>query len=301
MEAPIQKSLEVEREHRADADAEAQPGVDVPCRPCIADTKDNFITAAPSGSATLAAEPGLGLSALHRDHSIARGPLDEQLTRSSRSDNAQTEGLGLIDQQARSRTEDYFLPEAVPRSNYDNHSRVTSTSTLASFAFGSVDSQYDTTSAPHSPQSQPGAIGERPGQTLSSTAIDAKPPRPTSVPTVTSNTTVRKSRDEYPRFPEQQFTALPTQHYLPPYQPHPLRTRSSHPSQSSSFSSIPWQGSRDQIATVTGAKTVGNTPAQSPGIFENKYPASRSQVDESEDSQTSTPLLHPAHMQIPKE
>lgn len=52
---------------------------------------------------------------------------------------------------------------------------------------------------------------------------------------------------------------------------------------------------------VTGAKTVGNTPAQSPGLFSPVYPASRNIVDESEDSQTSTPLMHPAHMQTPKE
>ncbi|KAL8719579.1 MAG: hypothetical protein Q9225_003431 [Loekoesia sp. 1 TL-2023] len=52
---------------------------------------------------------------------------------------------------------------------------------------------------------------------------------------------------------------------------------------------------------VPGAKTAGNTPAQSPGLFSPVYPASRNQVEESEDSQTSTPLLHPAHMQTPKE
>ncbi|KAL8874171.1 MAG: hypothetical protein Q9174_000476 [Haloplaca sp. 1 TL-2023] len=55
------------------------------------------------------------------------------------------------------------------------------------------------------------------------------------------------------------------------------------------------------IAMATGAKTVGSTPAQSPGLFSPLFPSGRSQVDESEDSQTSTPLMHPAHLQTPKE
>ncbi|KAL8700716.1 MAG: hypothetical protein Q9224_000835 [Gallowayella concinna] len=205
------------------------------------------------------------------------------------------------DQQSGARIDDYFIPEAASSTYIDSPSRVTSTSTLASFSFGSVDSHYDATSTPYSPQDQQGAIGGIPSEALNSTASSAKPSRPTSMPTAANHpTSVRKCR-EYPRFPDQDFAALPSQHYSPSQQPHPLRTRSSHPSQNSSSSSIPSRGSRDQISMITGAKTVGNTPAQSPGLFENKFPASRNQVEESEDSQTSTPLLHPAHMQTPKE
>ncbi|KAL8804610.1 MAG: hypothetical protein Q9200_005746 [Gallowayella weberi] len=193
------------------------------------------------------------------------------------------------------------IPEAASNTSIDSPSRVTSTSILASFTFGSVDGHHDTTLAPHSPRSQPGATSGIPNQAVNSTASNAKPPRPTSVPVGANHPTSARKCREYPRFPDQDFAALPSQQYLPSQQPHPLRTRSSHPSQNSSSSSIPSRGSRDQISMMTGAKTVGNTPAQSPGLFENKYPASRSQVEESEDSQTSTPLLHPAHMQTPKE
>ncbi|KAL8997844.1 MAG: hypothetical protein Q9188_006231 [Gyalolechia gomerana] len=198
---------------------------------------------------------------------------------------------------------EYFAPETAPSTELDDNSRVTSTSTLASSAFSFVSSQRNTTSAPHSPQGQPGTSGQSPTSASNIATSTGKPPRPTSVPIVTSNSSsTRRRRDgpEYPRYPDQSFAALQLQHY-PTNQPHPLRTRSSHASQNSSFSSIPSRNSRDHIAMVTGAKTVGNTPAQSPGLFSPVYPASRNKLDESEDSQTSTPLMHPAHMQTPKE
>lgn len=200
--------------------------------------------------------------------------------------------------------DDYFVLEAPLIADLANESRVTSTSTLASSAFGSSDIQHNTTSAPHSPHSQPGAIEGPSIPTSNSVTVTGKPPRPTSVPIVTSNSSsTRRRRDgpEYPRYPDQSFAALQAPDYPQAYQPHPLRTRSSHTSQNSSFSSIPSRSSRDQIALVTGAKTVGGTPAQSPGLFSPVYPASRSQMEESEGSQASTPLMHPAHTQTPKE
>lgn len=198
---------------------------------------------------------------------------------------------------------EYFIPETAPSTELDDNSRATSTSTLASSAFSFVSSQRNITSAPHSPQGQLGTSRPSPTPTPNVVIPPGKPPRPTSVPILTSNSSsTRRRRDgpEYPRYPDQSFAALQSQHY-PSYQPQSLRTRSSHASQNSSFSSIPSRGSRDHITMVTGAKTVGNTPAQSPGLFSPVYPASRNIVDESEDSQTSTPLMHPAHMQTPKE
>ncbi|KAL9605008.1 MAG: hypothetical protein Q9219_000196 [cf. Caloplaca sp. 3 TL-2023] len=205
---------------------------------------------------------------------------------------------------SRTPADDYSIPETPPPTRLDDCSRATSASTLASSAFSSMSSQRNVTSAPHSPQNQVGRSEQPPAHTSDTAAPTGKPPRPTSVPIVTSySSSVRRRRDgpEYPRYPDQSFAALQSQHYPSSYQPQPLRTRSSHASQNSSFSSIPSRSSRDQIAVVTGAKTVGNTPAQSPSLFSPVYPASRNQVDESEDSQTSTPLLHPAHMQTPKE
>lgn len=193
-------------------------------------------------------------------------------------------------------------PRLTQRTKIDTDCEKLSISTLASSSIGLSNSDHNITSAPHSVWTQPGTSADTTSQTFRSTT--SKPPRPTSVPIITSNSSsMQKSRDGtgYPRYPDQSFAALQSQHCPPSTRPHSTRTRSSHPSQNSSFSSIPSRTSRDHIAMVTGARTVGNTPAQSPGLFSPVYPASRSQIEESEDSQTSTPLLHPAHMQTPKE
>ncbi|KAL8778436.1 MAG: hypothetical protein Q9213_007415 [Squamulea squamosa] len=211
--------------------------------------------------------------------------------------------LGTADRQSFSRIDGNSFPGIASDICHDNNIRMIPTPTSASSISGSLDRYHSTTSAPHSPQSQPGA---KSNPALSSNSSDGKPPRPTSVPIVTSNSTsTRRDRDDtkYPKYPDRSFNDLPTlqSQHCPPYQPYSLGTRSSHASHNSSFSSIPSRGSRDQMNMVFGAKTVGNTPAQSPGLFDPMYPASRNQMEESEDSQTSTPLLHPAHMQTPKE
>ena len=198
----------------------------------------------------------------------------------------------------------YFVPRAAKRKTVDASSRATSSSTLASSGISFAESLSNSNSAPHSPQASTilsDEVHDGLPQITNSPTSHPKPPRPTSVPVLSTNSTnTRKRRDgpEYPRYPNQSFTALQSQQY---HQPHPLRTRSSHPSQNSSYSSIPSRASGDNISLASGVKTVGNTPAQSPSLFSPIYPANRNQVEESEDSQTSTPLLHPAHMQTPKE
>lgn len=139
------------------------------------------------------------------------------------------------------------------------------------------------------------------GRDVSSQAVTAAglPPesaRPTSVPTA------RRQRDgpEYPTYPNQAFAALHSQYYPPPYQPHPLRTRSSHPSQRSLYSTRSSRG-RDGSPMPSGAKTADNTPAQSPSLFTPTFSRNRDFVDDYEDSDYSAPLLHPAHLPAPKE
>ncbi|KAL8982532.1 MAG: hypothetical protein Q9205_002984 [Flavoplaca limonia] len=225
----------------------------------------------------------------------------------STSSHAQTtQDLRTVDWQQSPGVDDISIPDVVSNTPFDNNSRATSKSTLASSTFESVDNHCSTTSAPHSPQSQQLAIRETSSQAFSTNPFDAKPQRPTSVPIVTSNSAAgRRDRDDikYPKYPDRSFNDLPpvqSQHHSPLH-PQPLRTRSSHTSQDSSFPSISSRNSQDQISLVTGARTVGNTPAQSPGLFDYIYPTSRNQVEGSEDSQTNTPLMHPAHMQTPKE
>ena len=121
--------------------------------------------------------------------------------------------------------------------------------------------------------------------------------RPTSVPNLnTKSTSGRRRREgpDYPVYPDQSFAALHSQQHPRPYQPHPLRTRSSHSSQNSSYSSISSRQSRD-FPMPSGSKTMGNTPAQSPGLFSPTLPRGRS------DEVTRTPTLHPSHLQTPTE
>ena len=123
---------------------------------------------------------------------------------------------------------------------------------------------------------------------------------PTATPPTPTQTTTQK-RCEGPVYPNQSFAALQSQYYPPPYQSYSLRARSSHNSpQLSSYSPGSSKQPLDQSGAHTGAKTVGSTPAQSPGLFTTaQHPGSA--MGEFERSHAGTPLLHPAHMQAPKE
>lgn len=108
-------------------------------------------------------------------------------------------------------------------------------------------------------------------------------------------THMRRRRDgpEFSVYLNQTFATAEPQYYRPPRQPQPLRT------QGMAYSATNPR-SRACSALPSGAKTVGNTPTQSPGLF---TPTTRhnGQGDESEESPYNTPMLHPTHLQKPKE
>jgi len=138
------------------------------------------------------------------------------------------------------------------------------------------------------------------------TTFKAGSARPTSVPNFKSQSGSRGRREgpAYPNYPDQSFAALQSQYYPPPYQPHPLRTRSSQSSHNASYSSDSSAKGRDFSTMPSGAKTVGNTPAQSPGLFSPSVPRNRPATQDSEDSAVRTPTLHPSqnlHLQAPIE
>lgn len=108
-------------------------------------------------------------------------------------------------------------------------------------------------------------------------------------------------RREGPHYPNQSFAALQSQYHPSPYEPHPLRSRSSHPSQNSIYSSTSSTKSRNLPSMTSGAKTAGNTPAQSPGLFDTSSSSIKYAGDEGQEMQYNTPLLHPSHFQAPKE
>ena len=117
--------------------------------------------------------------------------------------------------------------------------------------------------------------------------------RPTSVPDFKSKPPSRGRRNdvEYPNYPDKSFAALQSQYYPAQNHPHPLRTRSSQSSNNASYASDSSAQPREFTNIPSGAKTVGNTPSQSPGI----PPSMSGGMQGSEDSAFRTPTMHPAH------
>ncbi|MCJ1379433.1 hypothetical protein MMC17_002534 [Xylographa soralifera] len=176
------------------------------------------------------------------------------------------------------------------------HSAYASSASLHSF-------QADSIFAGDLEDHHPGAIFDAPSTVpnLARTAYEAPLPTTLSPIVTTQVQPAPHLRRDGPHYPNQSFAALQSQYYPPPYQPHPLRTRSSHPSQNTSYSSTSLPQSRDRTPIVAGARTAGNTPAQSPGLFSPSTSTFRMVGDHEEGSQYNTPLLHPSHLVAPKE
>lgn len=198
-----------------------------------------------------------------------------------------------------SRHPEYFTRKAQQDLGDADISRTPSSSNVSSAGLGgSTTSQLDTTSTPVSPDSRASTWKEY------TSSFKPESNRPVSVPNFQSKPLSRR-RDgpDYPNYPDQSFRALQNQHYPPPYQPgepHHLRTRSSQPSQNLSFSSSDEISGCGYPPVPSGAKTVGNTPAQSPGLFTPTL-TKKHWTGDADESRSSTPMLHPAHLQAPKE
>ena len=126
--------------------------------------------------------------------------------------------------------------------------------------------------------------------------------RPTSVPNLQNR---RREGPEYPTYPDQSFQALQSQVYPTPYSPaglpYSVGIGSSYPSQNFSSSSTDVQAIKDVPHANSGSKTVGNTPAQSPGLFSPLFPNKKQWAGGSDDGRCTTPMLHPTHQRVPKE
>ncbi|KAL3463195.1 kinase-like domain-containing protein [Aspergillus heterothallicus] len=94
---------------------------------------------------------------------------------------------------------------------------------------------------------------------------------------------------DYPVYPNQSYAVLQSQtthvHY-PPL----LRTRSSYPTDTT-----------PRPDQSRGARTAGNTPLSSPGLFSVKTPGLSPSRQPDGEAQTATSYLHPTHLQPPKE
>lgn len=95
---------------------------------------------------------------------------------------------------------------------------------------------------------------------------------------------------EYPVYPDQSYASLQSQIH-PTWQPPHLRSRSSYPLQSDSLL-------RNQPRV---ARTAGNTPISSPGLFSMRSPRTTPPIGSDDEGWIGSPYLHPTHLQPPKE
>ena len=197
------------------------------------------------------------------------------------------------------RQSDYFTQKGLQDSVATDISRTPSSSNVSSTGLsGTTNSHLDTSSTPVSPDSRASTWKDY------MPSFNPESNRPVSVPNFQSKPMSRRREGpDYPNYPDQSFKALQNQQYPPPYrpgEPHHLRTRSSQPIHNLSFSSSDEAPARGYPSVPSGAKTVGNTPAQSPGLFTPMLPKRHRTTDAQED-RSNTSLLHPAHLQEPKE
>ena len=233
-------------------------------------------------------QPGLVIESLA---SKLSGPVQDR-------DELQFQGHGDEDTTSPGQP-DYFTQKGLQDSVAADISRTPSSSNVSSTGVsGSTNSHLDTSSTPVSPDSRASTWKDY------MHSFNPESNRPVSVPNFQSKPMSRRREGpDYPNYPDQSFKALQNQQYPPPYrpsEPHHLRTRSSQPIHNLSFSSSDEAPARGYPAVPSGAKTVGNTPAQSPGLFTPMLPK-RHWLTESEEARSNTSLLHPAHLQEPKE
>ncbi|KAL6714947.1 hypothetical protein ACLMJK_007207 [Lecanora helva] len=200
-------------------------------------------------------------------------------------DQPQKEASGNMNNFAESNAVDYFAPQFAPTSQDMSPSLANSAESRESSNPASPGNQ---SYAWENFSSRQQGIPSNPGN-----------PRPTSVPNFQSRPdTRRRDGPEYPNYPDQSFSALQDQQHLPPRQ---LRTRSSHHSPASSSQGDPQTSSTELPRIPSGAKSLGNTPAQSPGLFSPIFPGNRQASRNTHESRANTPMLHPTHYKPPKE
>ncbi|CAI7631634.1 unnamed protein product [Penicillium pancosmium] len=96
------------------------------------------------------------------------------------------------------------------------------------------------------------------------------------------------TRPEYPVYPDQSYASLQSQ--IHPTYHH--RSRSSYPTPAETAA---------RFAHVRAARTAGNTPVSSPGLFSMRTPRNTPPLGSEDEGSLGSPYLHPSHLQPPKE
>ena len=99
------------------------------------------------------------------------------------------------------------------------------------------------------------------------------------------------TQPEYPVYPDQSYASLQSQVH-PTWQPLHLRSRSSYSSQTDTLPRFPH---------ARAARTAGNTPISSPGLFSMRSPRTTPPAGSDDEGWIGSPYLHPTHLQPPKE
>lgn len=161
---------------------------------------------------------------------------------------------------------------------------------------------------PTNPQHTPSLHPDRPSfqrdlssaSTASNSTVRAK----SSEPSHTYAAPSQQHRDG-PVYPNQSYAALHLQQHPPLHLPPVARSRSSHPAHSAghSLSGLSTFGLSDEHyrdAMDSAPRTVDNTPATSPGLFDPSNRRSH-HFEQPDDGLYSSPWLHHTHRQAPKE
>lgn len=126
-----------------------------------------------------------------------------------------------------------------------------------------------------------------------------------SVDPLQTFTPPKQQQRDGPYFPNQSYAALHSQEYPPLHLPPSGRTRNPHSAHYPSLSAahittfgLPQEHHRDIMES--GSRTVGNSPASSPGLFSPTTPPLR-HTQQPDDGYYSSPYLHHTHRQVPKE
>lgn len=203
-----------------------------------------------------------------------------------------------------------------PTPSPGNESTTSPTAAADRESGGAQDPHRASTATPERPSLRRDQLST--ASTMSNATIRAT----SAVDAVLSSTNPPTPHRQYPKYPNQAYSALQNQmeyprfpnpplqaHQNPPPGPHLLRTRSSHPSQYSSFSAthVPSLHPAQHFAHETaahegGSRTAGNSPAGSPGLFDFNHPPIRPVLASAEETgYYSSPYLHFTHRQVPKE
>ena len=195
------------------------------------------------------------------------------------------------------------------RTSIDQHVKKASpVTTSANLEISTADDLANTSSVLQDSPGQPLTTWKRTSpRTIKPPTSDPTTNRPPSVPNSFGSSVNRRrdSQDYSLRHPDQTFASLGPRQHPPPPPTRLARTRSSHSPNWSVTSSSNESFTKDFGHNLSGARTVGNTPAQSPGLYSPspKSPilSSRKRAPDSDDGRPSSQILQASHLQAPIE